>query len=238
MPVASQNRGNQERQGVEDAAAEGHQRADHAAEDRTAAARHAAVVGEGLGEAHADARPDRRRQADQKSLPTCRAGPVIVAKAAANSGASVETEPSIRPASPGWITWSTKSCRATRASSSFSLSGWRSGSSAAEAISCRRSASARSPSSCRSSASLVDSAAAAVESLRLQFHQRHLPPHALHVPRLDRDERVAADEALDVLAADQRNFLAVAAAKELRPARCRCPSSSRRIACSSSAARG
>src|SRR5262249_46496440 len=42
----------------------------------------------------------------------------LVAKAAAKSGASVETEPSISPASPGCTTWSTNSrCRAACSSS-------------------------------------------------------------------------------------------------------------------------
>src|SRR5262245_16657525 len=36
---------------------------------------------------------------------------LAVAKAAANSGASVETEPSISPASPGWMTCRTNSLR-------------------------------------------------------------------------------------------------------------------------------
>ena len=88
---------NQIRQRVADAAEHRHQAADHAAQIGMSAAGQAAVVGEGFGEAHADGRAHRGRQPDQERRPVFRR----VAKAAANSGASVDTEPSISPTSPG-----------------------------------------------------------------------------------------------------------------------------------------
>ena len=106
-------------QGVEDAAHKGHQPADHAAQIGMAAAGQAAVVGEGLGEAHADARAHRCRQTHQERGPAV----LCVANAAANKGAKVDTEPSIKPTSPGWMTCNTKSCRAVSASSCCSSSG-------------------------------------------------------------------------------------------------------------------
>ena len=49
-----------------------------------------------FGEAHRDAGADRGGKPDQERLPG-----VVVAKAAAKIGASVDTDPSISPASPG-----------------------------------------------------------------------------------------------------------------------------------------
>ena len=108
-----------------DAAQEGHAAADHAAQPAAAAAGQAAVVGERLGEAHADARADGGRQADQERFPG-----IWVAKAAANSGASVETEPSIRPARPGCTTCKTNS-RRTAVLPLRAPPGWFSGASSA-----------------------------------------------------------------------------------------------------------
>ncbi len=74
----------------------GHRSTDQAAHPRMPAPRQAPVIGKRLGKSHADARTSRGGQAHQKAS-SC----VVVAKAAAKTGASVETEPSISPAKPG-----------------------------------------------------------------------------------------------------------------------------------------
>ena len=74
---------------------------------RPAAPGERAVVGQRLGES-----PWRSpRPAKPPGRPETRPGCCCVAKAAANTGASVETEPSISPARPGWTTCSTNSRR-------------------------------------------------------------------------------------------------------------------------------
>ena len=103
---------NQERQRMADAAKRRHQAANQAAHPRMAAAGEAAIVGERFGESHADARAHRSRHAHQKRVPRFMGG-----EAAAKTGASVETEPSIRPARPGCTICSTNSRRL--AASSF-----------------------------------------------------------------------------------------------------------------------
>ena len=84
------------RQRVSQPAQRRHQAADESAGERMAAAGQGAVVREGFGKTHADARTNAGGQADQESLPAS-----WVAKAAAKMGASVETDPSMSPASPG-----------------------------------------------------------------------------------------------------------------------------------------
>ena len=58
----------EEGQGVADAARDGHQAAYNAAQQGGAAAGQLAVIGQGLGEAHADARTERGREADQEGI--------------------------------------------------------------------------------------------------------------------------------------------------------------------------
>ena len=80
---------------------------------------------------------------------------LCVAKAAAKTGASVETDPSISPTSPGWITCSTKRLLASASSLPFTSPGNRLAWMSAAVRSCRNSASARSPSRPRTAASVV-----------------------------------------------------------------------------------
>src|ERR1051326_2127973 len=102
---------NEEWQRVADAADHRHKPTDQAAHPGMAAAGEAAVIGERLGKSHADAGAERGCQSTRKAkCDSCRAN------AAAKTGASVETDPSMRPASPGWTICRTKSLR--RASSS------------------------------------------------------------------------------------------------------------------------
>ena len=83
---------------------------------------------------------------------------LCVANAAANSGASVDTEPSISPASPGCTICSTNIRLRVSASSSRTCGVMRSSSRSAVA-SWVRSSAARSPSNCRIPASVVCCAA-------------------------------------------------------------------------------
>jgi hypothetical protein len=84
-----------------------HETADNAAQNRAAPPGERAVVGQGLRKAHRDACADRGGEAHESSV--CPLS--FVAKAAANSGARVETEPSMRPARPGCTICNRKSRR-------------------------------------------------------------------------------------------------------------------------------
>ena len=60
--------GDEEGEGVADAADEGHAAGDRATGDRVAAPGQHAIIRERLREAHADRRADRRREADEQRL--------------------------------------------------------------------------------------------------------------------------------------------------------------------------
>ncbi len=83
-------------QRVSDAAERRHAAADEAAQQRMPAPGERAVVGKRLRETHADSGSERGRQSDEKSRVRGVRG-----KSGGNTGASVETEPSISPANPG-----------------------------------------------------------------------------------------------------------------------------------------
>jgi hypothetical protein len=83
------------------------------------ATRQATIVGKRFGETHADARARRGREAHQE----CVMERVVVANAAANTGASVDTEPSINPAAPGCTICKTNRRRCARSSSCFTFAG-------------------------------------------------------------------------------------------------------------------
>ena len=121
-----------------------------------------------LGEAHRDARR-RARPRDRPGRPSRGRG---VAKAAANTGASVDTEPSIRPTRPGWITCSTKRFFAS-SSSPVLVSPGRRFSSASPALRWwRTSSSAISPSSLRTAASVERAGRLPIESARRRAPSR------------------------------------------------------------------
>ena len=107
-----------------------------------------------VGEPHRDTRPERGREPTRNAFQE-----LWVANAAANTGASVDTEPSINPAKPGCTIRSTKLRRAASVSSSRCLSVRVSRTSLPATLSCSTSASARSPSTRRICASVVRVAA-------------------------------------------------------------------------------
>ena len=137
---------------------------------------------------------------------------LCVAKAAANSGASVETEPSISPARPGCTYCSTNMRRAVWSSASrafgaiFSPSSWASASCLSSAAASRRSRS-------RTASSRGALRGAAIEARGLVFHLLGELARGVDAERAVEPDRPPRDKALDVLAADQRQkvaeFLAV-----------------------------
>src|SRR5262245_50334794 len=137
--------------------------------------------------------------------PTRKVGQLLsVAKAAANKGASVETEPSIRPARPGCTTCSTKSRRSASCSLSRASAGTNLASRRSALASWRRSSAARSPSSCRIEASCESR----VEALRFGFHDLGLRADLVEPERPRQPDRLPRDEPFHVLAPDERNVFA------------------------------
>ena len=135
---------------------------------------------------------------------------LCVAKAAANSGASVETEPSIRPARPGCTYCSTNMRRLVASSSAFaSPARWVSASWPAF-FSWPRSISARRVSSSRTDTSSVWDGGLVVELGRLHLHDLGFLPHLLDAERLAEPDRAALQEPFHVLAPDGRKMLAKA----------------------------
>ena len=131
-----------------------------------------------------------------------------VAKAAANTGARVETEPSISPTRPGWMTCRTKR-RLASASSLARLSPGRCLASSSAAV---RSCSVRlrrgRPAACGSRHRWLRAAACDRSGRRHLLHLASLRAHGVDAQRLHLPARPALDPAADVLPADQRNVIA------------------------------
>ena len=131
---------------------------------------------------------------------------LCVANAAQNNGASVETEPSIKPARPGCTTCNRNNLFACDFSSSLNLV------CAICSAVCAwlRSSSARSPSSCRMPVSVVRRAGGLVKPARLDFHRLGGFLDGLQAERADEPDGLAVDEAAHVLPADVRDVVAEA----------------------------
>ena len=136
-----------------------HQPADHTAQIGVAAAGQAAVVREGLGEAHADGRPHRGRQAHQECRPGLVGLPCSECRGKKRRQASIR-KPSIKPTNPGLNHLKQEELPgrlSLRLLLADRLVGR--GRTGRKSPPCRRSSSAKSPRSCRISASLVKAAA-------------------------------------------------------------------------------
>src|SRR5438034_1399677 len=155
-----------------------------------------------------------------------------VANAAANSGASVETEPSISPAKPGCTTCSKNSLRCDSSSCAFAVAVRCFSSNSPAVRACLRTSSA---SSFRDSGvecarvralfigDLVQQFARrdvagpagrlVIEALRLQLHQLGLLPRDFHAERTHQPHRPPLEEPFHILAANQRNVFAEALPK-------------------------
>jgi len=105
----------------------------------------------------ASANPIETPAPTEAAMPTRNVSQVLcVAKAAANSGASVDTEPSMRPARPGCTICSTNMRRRVSSSAATAPGVRNSLPSCWARLTCERSAAARSPSSLRMLASVAD----------------------------------------------------------------------------------
>ena len=131
-----------------------------------------------------------------------------VAKAAANTGARVETEPSISPTSPGCTTCSTKRRRASASSRARTSPGSRRASMVPAVVSC-----------CASAGGQVTQQAAdrrvgrparglAVEPFGVVLHLAGVVAHCVEPERAELPDGAARGETAHVLAADQRDVRA------------------------------
>ena len=180
--------------------------------DGRPAARDRPVVGGGFGETHRDAGAHRGGQADQEGLPR------VALKAAAKIGASVDTDPSMSPASPGCTQVSTN-WRCASPSSEVRVSAGRcSRSRSCQATSWPDSVAARRFSSSRVPASVVRWGGTLTEVAGLGLHPRDLLADTRETEVLDEPHRAAAVEAGHVLAPQQRNRLAEPQAMQVHQA--------------------
>ena len=135
-----------------------------------------------------------------------------VANAAANTGASVDTEPSISPASPGWITRRTKDAPGMRVLAAADVVGQVLVAQLVGAVLVLHLGLGQVAEQFAHRDVLAARGGAAVELLGLGFHAFGEVAHFVEVQRIDLPDRLVVDEAAHVLAADQRNVLA-----EFRP---------------------
>src|SRR6185503_242034 len=148
---------------------------------------------DGASSDNASAKPMLMPAPTEAASPTLNVASVFpVAKAAANKGASVDTEPSISPASPGWTKRNTNNRRAASCS-------WLNAPDVAcasvissAAASCRCSSWARSSRSWRIPASLCPLRGGLVKAAHFNFHQGRFGARILG-PERSRDPRRAAD---------------------------------------------
>ena len=156
---------------------------------RRAAPGQAAVVRQRFGEAHRDAGADARPPARPGTPPTnCR-----WRRPRRTPAPAWTTEPSISPASPGWMYAQHE--QAPRRLVLLARAPSRAGSPAisrSAVCSCCASASARSPSSLRIEASVRAAGGLAVETLRLRLHQLRLLAHHLQPQRMQLPDRRGA----------------------------------------------
>ena len=142
---------------------------------------------------------DAARPTRNASLELC------VANAEANTGASVETDPSINPASPGWTICRTNNRRCAFSSSAFTLAGSFSLSSSCARSSCSRSSLIRSSSSCRTLASWRAPPPFRKIAASPHFHRAGFFADRFDAQRPNQPECWTLHKSAHILTANQRN---------------------------------
>ncbi len=146
----------------------------------------------------------------EAARPTTKRLPGVAAwrSAAANTGARVETEPSISPASPGWITRSTNDGAGVRVLAAADIVRQVLVAQLVGAVFVLHLGLGQVAEQLADRDVLAARRGAAVELLGLGFHALGEVAHLVEVQRLDLPDRLVVDEAAHVLAADQRDVLA------------------------------